>query len=76
MELFYQTSDGLVAVEILTDRGFAVGRRKFLHQVARGPYEVMPGDQHFLMSPLFEHNRSELIIVENFFEELKARVGN
>ncbi len=40
-------------------------------------YDVTPDDQRFVM---IRNSRdveaSELIVVENFFEELKAKVGN
>ncbi len=38
---------------------------------------MMPDDQRFVMiRNIEEQEASELIVVENFFEELKAKVGN
>ncbi len=38
---------------------------------------MMPDDQRFVMiRNLGGQEASELIVVENFFEELKAKVGN
>ncbi len=41
-------------------------------------HDVAPDDQRFLMlrGVNFEEGGPELILVENFFEELKAKVGN
>ena len=40
-------------------------------------YDVTPDDQHFVMIRVRGVAGSEqLIMVENFFEELKAKVGN
>ncbi len=40
-------------------------------------YDVTPDDQRFVMiRDLGGQEASELIVVENFFEELKAKVGN
>ncbi len=48
-------------------------RSTTLHQ----QYDVTPDDQRFVMiRNLGAEEASELIVVENFFEELKAKVGN
>ncbi len=40
-------------------------------------YDVTPDDQRFVMiRNLGGQDAGELIVVENFFEELKAKVGN
>ncbi len=40
-------------------------------------YDVTPDGQRFVMiRNVGVEERSELIVVENFFEELKAKVGN
>ena len=39
-------------------------------------YDVSADDQRFVMIRYPEAGGSELIVVENFFEELKAKVGN
>ena len=41
------------------------------------PDTPTPDDQRFVMiRNIGEQNAGELIVVENFFEELKAKVGN
>ena len=83
-ELFYRGSGNLMVVEVLQGVTFVAGAQRVLfstqgfrsspfHQF----YDVMPDDQRFVMI----RNRDvedvgELIVVENFFEELKAKVGN
>jgi hypothetical protein len=73
-----------MVVEVLQGATFVTGERRvlfstqgyrsrFTHQF----YDVTPDDQRFVMI----RNRGaeevgELIVVENFFEELKAQVGN
>ncbi len=40
-------------------------------------YDVMPNDQRFVtIRNRGANDAGELIVVENFFEELKAKVGN
>ncbi len=42
-----------------------------------GQYDVTPDDQRFVMiRNRGAEEENELIVVENFFEELKAKVGN
>jgi len=86
--LFYRDLDNLIEVEVLqggpsfvtgerrvlfSSQGF---RRSFEHQ----QYDVTPDDQRFVMirNRVSEELEAagELIVVENFFEELKAKVGN
>ena len=44
-----------------------------MHQV----YDVTPDDHRFVMIRIVgEQKATELMVVENFFEELKAKVGN
>ena len=82
-ELFYMGSGNLMSVEVLPGPTFVTGEHRVLfstqgfrsgtvHQF----YDVTPDDQRFVMI----RNRGaeeagELIVVENFFEELKAKVG-
>ncbi len=55
---------------LFSARGFRLTQR---HQ----QYDVTPDDQRFVMiRNLGGQEASELIVVENWFEELKARVGN
>ncbi len=73
-ELFYKDGNNdLIAAEVDPDT-FAVGEQRalFSTNVYRG-YRVAADDEGFVMIRL---GGSELIVVENFFEELKAKVGN
>ncbi len=83
-ELFYKGGPNLMSVEVLPGPTFVTGERRVLfstqgfrsanrHQF----YDVTPDDQRFVMiRNLGGQEASELIVVENFFEELKAKVGN
>ena len=77
-ELFYVNgANQLVAVEVLPGPTF--GERRPLLQLPRGSvaYAVAPDDQRFLvMHERTDEGARELIVVENFVEELKAKVGN
>ncbi len=81
-ELFYRDASGnLVAVEVDTDPTFSVGRATVLFPAAgytsRGftqQYAVAPDDRRFLMvRPLESGSPDNIIVVENWFEELKAK---
>ena len=83
-ELFYKGSGNLMVVEVLPGPTFVTGERRVLFST-RGfrstpfhqQYDVTPDDQRFVMiRNLGGQEASELIVVENFFEELKAKVGN
>ena len=39
-------------------------------------YDISPNDQRFVMFRRVQAEQGELIWVVNFFEELKAKVGN
>ncbi len=82
-ELFYKGSGNLMVVEVLPGPTFVTGERRVLFST-RGfrstpfhqQYDVTPDDQRFVMiRNLGGQEASELIVVENFFEELKAKVG-
>ncbi len=83
-ELFYKGSGNLIVVEVLPGATFVTGERGVLFSTQRfggsnpihQSYDVTLDDQRFVMirSPNAEAN--QLIVVENFFEELKAKVGN
>jgi eukaryotic-like serine/threonine-protein kinase len=89
-ELFYSSSDGLMVAQIETSPSFRVTRREKLFNfpagvvpnLTRGWYDVALDDQRFLMSRSAQFgndataSQPELILVQNFFEELKARVPN
>ena len=83
-ELFYKGNGNLMVVEVLQGATFVTGARRVLfstqgfyshrfHQF----YDVTPDGQRFVMirNP-GDVEVGELIVVENFFEELKAKVGN
>ncbi len=83
-ELFYKGSVNLMVVEVLAEATFVTGERRVLFS-ARGyrsgdvhqQYDVTPDDQRFVMIRIVgEQKATDLIVVENFFEELKAKVGN
>ncbi len=86
-ELFYLNGNAeLVAAEVVTTPAFSVGERRPLFsavQYYRGPnarhYDVTPDDQRFVFVGPADIAGGEsarvLILVENFFEELKAKVG-
>jgi serine/threonine-protein kinase len=80
-ELFYVNLAGeLVVVEVRPGPPFSVGERRPLFRVPQGGvflYDVGPDDQRFLvLRPETVDGDRELIVVENWVEELKARVGN
>ncbi len=84
-ELFYRNGrDELVRVEVLRGATFVTGEqqvlfsaREYLRETFRRKYDVTPDDQRFVMlRSLGGEDASELIVVEHFFEELKAKVGN
>ena len=89
-ELFFvDRGRGLVAAEINPDSGSMVGEKETLftlpglYQIGTGNtlYGVTPDDQRFLMARAYQDNEreafdSQLILVQNFFEELRQRVPN
>jgi DNA-binding SARP family transcriptional activator len=79
-ELFHRDASGnLVAVEVNTSPTFSLGRATVLFPAARftslrfnPQYAVAPDDRRFLMiRPLETSTPDKLIVVENWFEELK-----
>jgi len=84
-ELFYRDASGnLVAVAVNTSPTFSLGRATVLFPAARftslrfnPQYAVAPDDQRFLMiRPLETGTPDKLIVVENWFEELRAKSRN
>lgn len=83
-ELFFRSArDELVSVPVLPRETFAIGEQRvlfstalFLADPASQVYDVSPGGQRFVMirQALAGGVPEELIVVENFFEELKAKV--
>jgi Tol biopolymer transport system component len=83
-ELFYRSSDKIMAVEITTQPSFSAGKSK---AVVEGPYlptpatlsnyDVSPDGQRFLMlkpSESAEAAPTQINVVLNWFEELKQKV--
>ncbi len=83
-ELFYRGNGNQMVVEVLPGPTFVTGERRTLFSVqgfrsvtVHQQYDVTPDDQRFVMiRNRSVEERGELILVENFFEELKAKVGN
>ena len=83
-ELFYKGRESLMSVAVLTGTTFVPGERRTLFSIQGfrsgtfyQQYDVTPDDQRFVMiRNLGGQEAGELIVVENFFEELKAKVGN
>ena len=83
-ELFYKGSGNLMVIEVLPGATFVRGARRalfsvqgFVSTIFHQQYDVTPDDQRFVMiRNLGAEDADELIVVENFFEEVKAKVGN
>ncbi len=85
-ELFYRGGGELVSVEVLSGTTFVTGEQRSLFSLdgfedrldgARQFYDVTPDDQRFVMIRRRDAgDASEVILVQNFFEELKSKVGN
>ena len=81
-ELFYRDASGnLVAVEVNTNPTFSFGRATVLFPAAgytsrpfTPQYAVAPDDRRFLMvRPVGSGSPDNIIVVENWFEELKSK---
>jgi len=84
-ELFYRNgADELVAVQVRGDPTFVAGQQEVLFSMAdylpsngQAMYDVSPDDQQFVMLRISDEAAdSQLILVTNWFEELKERLGN
>ena len=91
-ELFFvNNAFEMVAAQVETESGFRVRERQTLFAIPPGYegrgnnsfivglYDIASDDERFLMVRPFqdaEETSNELILVQNFFEELKRRVGN
>jgi len=83
-ELFYRSGDKMMAVDIATQSGFTVGRPRMLFEGPYLPtaytnpnYDVSTDGQRFLMLKPTEQAQSaptQIVVVQNWFEELKRRV--
>ncbi|MGH7704061.1 MAG: protein kinase domain-containing protein [Gemmatimonadales bacterium] len=83
-EIFYRNvSGGIVAVAVSTQPTFSVGRQTelfpgsaFFQDDSHVEYDVAPDDQRFLMlRQRGGGERADLILVENWFTELRAKAG-
>jgi len=82
-ELFYKSSDDQMTVAtVAAGTGFEVRSRKALfstadydNDVEHPRYNVSPDDQRLLMSRKTTSTESDLVLVLNWFTELKARMG-
>ncbi len=85
-ELFYRDgAQRLVAVEVLPGEAFVTGAQRTLFDaqayradIYHQMYDVTPDGQRFVMIRVLGGDAADdlqLIVVENFFEELKAKVG-
>jgi len=73
-EIFYRTSeDSLIAVPVLPGEGFALGEPRVLFSLRdMSSWEVAPDGQRFLLKRARRASAApRLIVVQNFFEELK-----
>ena len=89
-ELFFRdANEGLVAAQVETEQGFQVGEKETLFTLPTGYrtattntlYGISPDDQRFLMARSYQGDSQEgpdlpFVLVNNFFEELRERVGN
>ena len=80
-ELFYRSAAGsLVATQVSSDPSFAVGRQVELFSMDDyvGSYDVDLDDQRFVMVRSLQdvETTASLVIVQNFFEELRRLVPN
>ncbi len=81
-ELFYLTADGLTAATVETEREFGVTERTVLFEddyqrptISYAHYDVDPRSGRFLMLK-GEQALGEVVVVANWFEELRRRMGN
>ena len=83
-ELFYRSSDKMMAVEITTQPSFSAGKPRVLFEGRYEPtpatfpdYDITPDGQRFLMLKPAEAGEAaptQINVVLNWFEELKRRV--
>lgn len=78
-ELFYRDGRALVAAQIETNGGLAIAAREVLFEsssfdVLNYYLDVAPDGRHFLMLRPASGTVNELVVVENWFEELERLV--
>lgn len=80
-ELFYRDENNMISVSVTTAPAFELGAsttlfstNQFISGNGRRAYELSPDDRRFLMiRPLGSLRQGQLIVVENWFAELKNR---
>ena len=84
-ELFYRNGANELVVAQVTTTGstFSVGQQRVLFSMTgfrtdpnHPSYDVSPDDQRFVMFRTIQTGTGELIWIENWFAELKEKVGN
>ena len=75
-EMFYQSGDKMMAVDIITSPSFSASAPKMLFEGQDLGWDVSPDGQRFLMVKAVEQQQAatQINIVLNWFEELKRRV--
>ena len=75
-ELFYRSADTLIAVQVRTRPGFAVGKRttlftgNYVTSTRHATYDVHPDGQHFLFVTGDRTEATDLILVQNLLSSL------
>ena len=77
-ELFYVSADSLVSVTYDDAEDFDILDRTvlFTSDLVSSVYDVHPDCETFIMLRDDEKERRDIVVVQNFFEELRERVGN
>jgi hypothetical protein len=80
-EIFYRNGDRMMAVRIKTETAFRAGKPRVLFEgefhrpeISFPQYDVTADDQKFVMIQDIETWPTQIHVVQNWFEELKARV--
>jgi Tol biopolymer transport system component len=82
-ELFYRSSGALTVASLTAGPGFGIGERRELFRLdwafpvrpAHRGYDIAPDDRRFVMIKRRAGETLEIVLIENWFEELEARVG-
>lgn len=83
-ELFYRNGAGeMVAVEVETEPTFVAGQQRVLFDAGGyrlvenyHSYDVTSDGERFVMIRMLGTGENEIIVVENFLDELRERMGN
>lgn len=76
-ELFYRNGDSLMVAQVSTGSGFRVTGRDLLFRedFVQAGFDVHPNGNTFLMTRREEDPRYEMVIVFNWFEEVRRRMA-